>query len=652
MSRLPLLLTAAVLGIAPLLPGPHARTDPAKAAVLTVEQAIAVYRPSDPQFSPDGKKLAFSVSRPPKGTTRGQEIWVLDVATRDLRRFAHSAKSDRHPRWSPDGKKLAFLSDRQERSQIHLIPTDGGEAERLTEGKHAVTTLEWSPDGKHIAFLAAEPKTQAEEKKATNKDDARVVDADDKPVRLWVVEVASKKVRPLTTGRRWVSSLAWAPQGDRLFVLATDHHDEPAWKDRFFSVALKDGAMKELHSPAGPVRSLAVSPDGAFLSYIGARGDGPSPHDLFVRPVAGGAPRNLTAGGLDRHVDFHLWQRDGRLLLAAEEGFRTRLATWTAEGKEVSTPGYAAVNLSAFASVARADNGLVAFVGQEATQPPEVWLLPPGGPAECVSKFNDGLRGRKLVRPEFFRYTSFDGTPIEASLYRPDRPGKPGKAPLVVLVHGGPTGRWSDGYDVWAQLLAARGFAVFCPNIRGSTGYGWKFLTRNRSDWGGGDFKDVMAGVDDLVRRGIADPDRLGIGGWSYGGYMAAWAITQTRRFKAAVVGAGMSDLASEFGTENVQTAAYDRWFYGVPYEKPEGFVKSSPVTYVKNARTPTLILHGENDRVDPIGQAQQFHRGLRLYNVPCEFVVYPREGHGLAEERHQLDYLRRIVRWFETHLK
>jgi dipeptidyl aminopeptidase/acylaminoacyl peptidase len=185
--------------------------------------------------------------------------------------------------------------------------------------------------------------------------------------------------------------------------------------------------------------------------------------------------------------------------------------------------------------------------------------------------------------------------------------------------------------------------------VRGSTGYGWDFLAKNRADWCGGDFKDVMAGVDDLIRRGVADPDRLGIAGWSYGGQMAAWAPTQTRRFKAAVVGAPVTDMASEFGTEG--SAVGDRWFYGVPYENLDLFMKASPIAHVKTHRTPTLLLHGENDRSNPLGQSQQFYRALRHYGVECEFVIYPREGHGFREEKHITDYLRRLLRWFDSHL-
>jgi dipeptidyl aminopeptidase/acylaminoacyl peptidase len=627
------------------------KTDKAKAGPITIERAIALRPMADLQFSPDGGRLAFTVTRSPKDAPREQEIWMLNVHNRKSWRFAHTGKSNRSPRWSPDGTQLALLSSREERPQIFLMPSAGGEPESLTSGKNAVVSFAWSPKGDTIAFLAAEPKTEAEEKKDKDKDDARVVDTDDKPVRLWVIELAGKKVRQLSAGKWQIADLKWSPQGDRLFVIATEHPESLAWQNRILSVSHKDGATKEVAALVGPVFDLQISPDGKHLSYLGARGDGPSPHDLFVLPLDSSAPRNLTEKQLDRPIEGHTWRSSDQILAVADHGFGSRMVSIGIDGNvetfaktDVHPIGRPAVNAS----------GALAFVGHTATQPPEVWLLPVGGKAERVTKINDELRKEILVKPEIFHYASFDKTEIEAALYRPVVQTKDSRMPLVVLIHGGPTGRWSDGFDYlgWTQLLASRGYAVFCPNIRGSTGYGWSFVIKNRSDWGGGDFKDIMAGVDDLIARGIADPNRLGIAGWSYGGYMSAWAITQTPRFKAAVVGAGMSDLASEFGTESLGSAQYDRWFYGVPHENADGFIKSSPITHLKNAKTPTLILHPENDLIDPIGQGQQLHRGLKQLGVACEFVIYPREGHGPQEKNHLLDINRRLLRWFDTHLK
>jgi dipeptidyl aminopeptidase/acylaminoacyl peptidase len=652
-QRIRVVVVVAGLGIfvkawlgAPEKSASQERQAPSGAPALRIEQADTFRLPADLQFSGNGNRLAFQVDVPRKGASRTLEIWVVDVATRKARRFAHSSKSDRMPRWSPDDKNLAFISDRNERAQVYVIPSDGGEAEALTEGTYAVSSFAWSPDGKHIAFLAPEPKPDAKENRQKDKDDARVIGVDENRTRLWTIEVATKKVRKLTDGHWEVFEACWSPAGKQLFVFATEHPNSTVFKNHLLAVSTDGSIVKKMHAPAGPVSNLQVSPDGATLSFLAARKDGPVVHDVFLLPVVGGTPRNLTGLGLDRPITWYAWQRDGRLLAVVQDGFRSRGLFVTMDGKVEPLPE---LEPHFTYQLARTDSRLLAFVRQGATVLPEVWLLPHDGKAECVTHFNDLFPAAVLIEPEYYHYKSFDGVMIEAALYRPRVIPRGARAPLVALIHGGPSSRWDARYRVWIQLLATHGFAVFCPNIRGSSGYGWDFLVKNRADWCGGDFKDVMSGVDDLVRRGIADPERLGIAGGSYGGQMAAWAPTQTTRFKAAVISAGVADMASEFGTENV--TAYDYWYYGVPYENLELFTRSSPITYVKNNRTPTLILHGENDRNNPLSQSQQLHRALKHYGVECEFVVYPREPHQFNEEKHLLDSYRRLLRWFDTHL-
>jgi dipeptidyl aminopeptidase/acylaminoacyl peptidase len=366
----------------------------------------------------------------------------------------------------------------------------------------------------------------------------------------------------------------------------------------------------------------------------------------MLLPVAAHAARNLTGASLDRPVEDYHWHADGSVVLLAANGFSNLLVSYSADGTRHNLePSPAAAG-----SLALAPNGEIAFVSQSATQPQEVWLWDQKSVARQVSHLNDSWKQYTLSEPEFFKYKSFDGTEIEAALLKPTGADSKSKPPLIALIHGGPTGRWQNSIETWGQLLATHGYAVFYPNIRGSVGYGQKFVEANRGDWGGGDFKDVMGGVQDLVKRGIADPNRLGIGGWSYGGYMAEWAITQTNVFKAAVSGAGMADLISEFGTED--HPAGDEWFYGVPWEKPEGFLNSSPFVHLKNARTPTLVLQGDADTIDPLGQSQELYRGLKRYGVEAEFVVYPREPHGFREEKHLLDRLNRILAWYDKYLK
>lgn len=621
-------------------------TQAASASVLTPEQTLGVRSISDLRVSPDGASVAFVVSEPPKGTGRNRDIWLVTIATKDVRRLTFTETPESSPRWSPDGRTLAFLSDRDGRNQIYLLSMDGGEASKLTDGKNGVRSFEWAPDGKTIALLATEPRTDAEEKKAKDKDDARVVDRDDKRTRVWIADVATRAVGQVTRDPWDISDLKWTPRGDRLVVIATDHPESEQETRKIYGVTLATGTLALIASPRGPFGGVSIAPDGARFVYLGSRVDGPNPHDLYLQRIGETAARNLTGATLDRPIGAVAWLPDGGLVAIAQDGFHSHLYRAAAD---LALRRMAEPDRVNPVSLAAGAQGAVAFVGETATDPPEIYLRS-GGKDQQLTRINEHWDHPPAAKPEFFRYKSFDGLDIEAALLRPPAAPKDARLPLIVLVHGGPTGRWSDAFEAWGQLLAARGYAVLYPNIRGSVGYGHKFIEMNRADWGGADFKDVMAGVDYMVKTGAADPDRLGIGGWSYGGYMAEWAITQTARFKASVVGAGLSDLASEFGTEN--GPAYDEWFFGLPYEKLDGFIKSSPITYVKNARTPTLILHGETDTTDPIGQGQQLYRALKRYGVPSDFVVYPREGHGLREEKHLVDRLNRIIEWFDRYVK
>jgi dipeptidyl aminopeptidase/acylaminoacyl peptidase len=603
----------------------------------------------DLRLSPDGNRLAMVVSEPVKGTSQRRNIWVYDIAASNLRPFTAGAKADTRPRWSPDGRTLAFLSDREGTTQIFLIPADGGEARPLTESKTGINSFEWSPDGKRIALLTTAPKSEDEEKKEKDKDDVRLVAKPEDRTLLQVMDIESKALTTLVKGAWRVSEFLWTPDGKELIVVATDNPQQELFSDNIYRLGSAEGdEMTVLAGPAGPFGNLRVSPDGKTLAYVGSRGDGPQAHDLFVQPLSGGPARNLTVGSLDRPVEALSWEDSSSLLILAAEGFGDAFYDLAIDGK-AKKPTWTTGLL--VRSYARGKKGLV-FVGETAAEAPELYIASAAGKPTRVSHFNKDWDDIRLVDPEIVRYPSFDKKEIEAALLRPGSAPPGTRHPSVILVHGGPTGAWTNRFEAWGQLLAARGFAVLYPNVRGSTGYGYDFMVLNRRDWGGGDFKDVLAGADWLVKEGIADPDRIGIGGWSYGGYMAAWAVTQTTLFKASVSGAPMTDLAMEYGTEEAGINAYDTWFMGNPYENLPLFTERSPVTYVKKVKTPTLILCGENDATDPVEQCYQFHRGLRRYGVETEFVVYPREGHGIREEKHRLDMLNRIVDWFEKHLK
>jgi len=645
------LLCSGLLGILALAATTVAQEKPVAdtAKQLTPEASLNLRSISDLQFSPDGTRAAFVVTEPAKAERRARHIWLYEKKSGVVRQFTFSAKDDTSPRWSPDGKQLAFLSNRDDQQQIYVMRTDAGEAAAVTKGKRSVQSFAWSPDSQQIAFLAPDTKTDAEENKEKDKDDAHIVDKDDKHPRLWLLTMATSNAKALTDPKWKVSELAWMPYGDRIIVSATDHPESDEETHRIFSIAVAGGPLKLLFAPHGPFHDLRVAPDELTISYIGCRVDGPTPHDLMLLDIGQRAPRNLTGASLDRAIHEHRWAKDGSMIALYADGFRNKLIGFSPEGMSKNPANPPAGNVNAFSV---SDSGDVVFVGQSATTPPELWLWDQKNSPQQVSQLNDSWKQFTLSTPEFYKYKSFDGLEIEAALLKPAGTDPKNKLPLIALIHGGPTGNWQDSVEVWGQLLAARGYAVFYPNIRGSVGYGQKFIEMNRGDWGGADFKDVIWGVKDLIDRGIANPARLGIGGWSYGGYMAEWAVTQTNDFKAAVSGAGLSNLVSEYGSE--EHPSYDEWFYGVPYE-PDNLVKflnSSPFTQLKNAKTPTLILQGEADTTDPPGQSWELYRGLKHYGVETELVLYPREPHGLREEKHLLDRLIRMLAWYDKYVK
>lgn len=621
---------------------------------LTPERILERRRIRDLQLSPDKMKIAMVVTEPLQGTEFMRNIWIYDVATRETKRMTTCTRSDDYPRWSPSGQSLAYISNRSGTREILLLPLGGGEAETLTQSRTGVRAFEWAPDGSKIAFLSSDPETEEEIRKRDEKDDAFIVGSNFKDPRLRVLDVKSRKIQTLTLEKWRVAQFVWLPQSDRLLILATNDPRRDVYTFRLYLLNSNTKDLMEIDTPPGSIFQMKISRDGKTLSYLGSRppDHGPVARDLYIRPLKGGEARNLTAASIDRQISKFVWREDGNFLVLAKTGFKSSFFNVDKNGL--------AIKLSEFA-VNPADYFVVsekwlAFAGDNATQATELWISKKPGSGEKVTQFNKNWDDVILAKPEFFTYSSFDGKKIEAALIKP-RGHKVGvRVPLVAIIHGGPTARFGDRFlyrmsTEWAQLLAEQGYAVFMPNIRGSTGYGIEFAAACRYDWGGGDWKDVMAGVDYLIEQGIADADRLGIGGWSYGGYMGAWAVTQTDRFRAIVAGSPMTDLAVEYGTENHSANIYDTWFLGSPYENLDLFIDRSPLTHVKNARTPILLMLGENDPINPIAQCNQFLRGLKRYNVETDFVVYPRELHPVRERKHKLDVLRRMLDWFNKYL-
>ncbi len=622
----------------------HVRAQARIADSLTVEKAISFFRLSNPIFSPDGKRIAFLVTEPTKADKPAStHVWLLDLRDSIARQYTNSAKSENSPKWSPKGKQLAFLSNRNGENQVFLLDDEGGEALPLTCSKTGISAFEWSPDGKTIAYTEKDTVSADEKKRADDKYDEKVANNDKSSV-LFSINVATKTSRRLLSNNWRINNFKWLPSGNALILETEELPDKEIPEHQLVRYELSDSSYTFLPSLKNPFwGDIQVAPQGKWIAYIGPRVDGPVAHDLYMQPVKGGKVNNVSGSKIDLPIREAKFFSDDEIFAIVQHGFYPRLY-------EISTKGEATdlkINQNVLAYDIRNDRSVV-FVSSNSTHLMELWIATNGHDAVQLTHFNKSFEKIPLVSPELVSYKSFDGTTIESLFFKPVTTNNIALLPMVVIIHGGPTGAFTDSYQSWAQLFLQKGYAVMMPNIRGSTGYGWKFLESNRRAWGEGDFKDIMSGIDYLIAHKNIDSSKLAIVGWSYGGYMSEWAITQTNRFKAAMSGAGLFNLASEFGTEN--GAAYDHWFLGRPYENMDVFANHSAISFVRQARTPTLIIQGENDDVDPIGQSQELYRALRYYKVTCELVTYPREHHGFIEFKHNVDYITRMLDWIKKY--
>ncbi len=621
---------------------------------MTPDDVLALKNVSDPQISPDGKWVAYVVSVADfKENGFDTDIWLVSTAGGRPWRLTNSRKADNSPRWSPDGSRIAFVSAREERNQVWLISPTGGEADKLTDSRAGVQAFAWSPDGGRIAFVAQRDSTPEEQRRRRERDDAQVVDAEFRFSRIWVIEVESKKSSEVASGDFQASDPRWSPDGRHLaYVLTPSPKADDSGLADIHVVEVATGKSRKLIDNPGPDGSPRWSPDGRWIAYLSRR-DGKvatGQQDLMIVAAEGGAPRQVTTGFLYQ-PGSPLWSPDGRTVYFTS-GVRTTTQLWSVPSAGGS-PRQLTDRAGVMSGGSLAGDGVtLAFTVAEVRNPAEVYVTRLAGASEPrrLTDHNPDVRSLALGRSEVVRWKSSDGMEIEGLvLYPPDyQPGR--RYPPIAFIHGGPAGAWTQGFPGswgnYGHVWAGKGWVAFYPNVRGSSGYGESFLLANVRDWGGGDYRDIQTGLDELVRRGIADPARLGQSGWSYGGYMTAWTLTQTDRFKGVMVGAGLTNMYSMYSTNDLQTTL-EEYFGAEPWDDEEAYRRASAMVYIKQAKTPTLIMHGANDLRVPIGQAQELYMGLRKNGVPVEMVVYPRQGHGLAEPRLQLDKMKREYAFF-----
>ena len=639
---------------------------------LTAELIADLKVPRGPQLSPDGRWVAYTLTPLSKAEEYDTSaLWLVatDGSAAPLQ-FTAGTAHDHSPQWSPDGLHVAFLSDRAKRGtdQLYLISASGGEARPLTSTEHesAVQAFSWSPDGNTIAFSSSDEPTDDDKRREKERDDARVYGERVPYARLRLVSVAEGEVTTLVAGERHVAAFAWKPRGD---ALAFIERPTPDLED--------DGRNDVIRTvtPAGEVQTLCALPEGGGVADLVWSGDGQTllllkpvgrnrqaSYAVYTLPAGGGDPVYLALG--EDSCAGSLAQPLGSARAVAEvgRGLQTELH-WLGPSSGVLEPLYvpdpkANTDLAGWSVQVAENRTVVAAVQSSEHEPWEVVIGQTHGSDPLAFRqltHHQNMTGLSFGLKTPFYWTAADGLELDGWLVRPpaatDKP-----LPTVVLVHGGPYGRWGGGLNLswadWSQWLVAAGYAVLLPNPRGGYGHGEAFAGAVRGAVGQADFGDVMSMVDAAVARGVADPERLGIGGWSQGGYMSAWAVTQTDRFKAAIMGAGVSDWGAMVTTSDVPN--FERELGGsVPWDGagPHPHAALSPISFAKQVKTPVLILHGENDARVPLNQAVGFHRALREQQVTTELVIYPREPHGIGERAHQLDLLRRVRAWYTRWL-
>ncbi len=662
--------------------------------LLSVADYFAIGQVGDPRISPDGQWIAYTVTTPDLEQDENRtRIWMVPAAGGAALPLTAADQDSSSPRWSPDGRYLAFLSARgkeeQKQSQVWTLFRGGGEAIPLTDTAQGVEFFAWSPDGQRMLLVLRDPKPEELAAKAA-RDKGEPYEQktpppwvvtrrqfkldyvgylDNRRTHLYVLDVATKAQRQITSGDTddycqdylpgcGQTEPAWSPDGTRIAFVSNRTDDPDANYNTDIWVVDTDnddrGARPQrITTNPGPDAAPSWSRDGVQIAHLANTETSAAAlyatFHLAVSPASGGEASFLT-----RHLDRMVFQprfsrRDDSIYFLLEDSGEQNLVRVAASGGEVLRLVAGPRVVGAFH---QGPAGEIALLISDPATPPEVFLLSDGEPKRRSHVNDELMASRKLGAVEEFRFASRDGTEIESFVVKPPGFSSRRRYPTILSIHGGPQAQYDFGFNFDAQLYAANGYLVLLPNPRGSTGYGQDFCLAIWRDWGGPDFEDVMGSVDHAVAQGWADPDRLGVGGWSYGGMLTNHVITKTDRFKAAATGASAALYVTNFGHDH-----YQRWWIGelgLPWdpESRQVYERMSPFNAIEKVVTPTLILGGKEDWNVPIVNSEQLFLALKLRGVPAELVVYPDEFHGIDTPTHTKDLFERHLAWFGKYLK
>jgi len=637
----------------------------AQPKVWTPELSINVNQISDLNFS-NSDKVAMVVRHAKIEGEKSEylnQIWLSNTKINNIRQFTYHEKSSTHPRFSPDGNYLAFLSARTDTTQIWLMQVDGGEAWQFSYEKQGVGSFKWSPSGDKIAFLMTDPKTEQEEKDEKEKRDVILVDQNFKYSHIYLKSFLAKKdtsmASRITDGNYHITDFNWNPNNK---TIVFSHTIEPTINSQFVSgdisvVNIKTKTVKDIVTWEGKDENPIFTPNGKSIVFTsdGGKIEPIGLSDTYKISSNGGKPKKL-AETPNRVASIISVSADNNHVFVADAN-RTKSEVYkiSLSSSNISPM----LNLKGRVSSPKLsdDSKKIVFVKQELDKPSEVFIseLNTINPKQ-ISNFNPTKDFPKLAKTEIITWKSKDGLVIEGLITYPTKYNKRKKYPLAVIIHGGPAGVFSETFTGARSIynieyFASKGYAVLRPNPRGSNGYGKDFRFANFKDWGFGDYEDIMSGVDKVIDMGVADPNRLAVMGWSYGGYMTSFVVTRTNRFKAASMGAGLPNLVSMTTTTDIPD--YLVAHMGAEFwEDYETYEKHSAIYRINNVKTPTQVIHGSNDLRVPFTQGQEFYVALKRKGVSTEMVVYPRTPHGPREPKLLMDVSPRILAWLDQFIK
>jgi dipeptidyl aminopeptidase/acylaminoacyl peptidase len=617
----------------------------------TVDDLLNLVQVSAPEISPDGRQVIYTKSEMKKWSDnkRVTSIWIANSDGTDHRQLLGSDK-DRSPVWSPDGRFIAFLSTRDQAenardaagAQIWLLrTTGGGEATKLSEHKTAIRSIKWSDDSTQIFFTAEEEDRLKDARKNSIGDGVFVDEGPNGQGRgtysnLWVITVADKQVRQLTKGDNLIGD--FVPSSDATRVVYTSRPNNQRNQQNLsevFVVTVGSATSLQLTKNSAPENNIAWAPDGQAVTYV-APSDNTwelAQGNLYIHPIEGGGSPTILSGKFQGDIGRYFWNPSSRAIVMSAN-YRGRAGIYELDLASGNAKAVTTGDVALSVSSTTKDLSRLAGVRSTPSSPGEIVVVDARGQATVVTNANPWFAQVQTSQMRPMTWKSKDGLEIEGLLWLPSSYKSGDKLPLILSIHGGPAGVWGTSFRGINHVYTSLGWAVLEPNVRGSTSYGDALLRGNMKDIGGGDYWDAMTGVDAVIAQGIADPNQLAVRGWSYGGILGGWTITQTPRFKAASLGAMVADWASEYAMGFNHDVRL--WYIGgTPWENPEGYRRQSSYTYINKVTTPTLLLHGEQDDTCTIGQSMMFYQGLKDRGVTSRFIRFPREPHGFREPHH-----------------